>query len=204
MASPLPMGHPMLTSRNASLVFIFLATLVAGCSDSTHVTPPVGPTDASADSPEDAPDDAPVVTTEAAADSPSDQATPDASACVCDAVGDAGLSETSLGCFCRTGCRDYAAAVADLCSHPYVFGVVESTFTGCNLKRINYIVGVSSTSSFYDATSGAFVGGRYDDDTPGVCPGTSQAIGFSLVAGTYELPASCQLASQRTLCGDGG
>ena len=182
----------MLTSRNAT--FLFIAALLAGCSDSTHDTGPTGPLDATAD----APADAPVVTTDAPVDSPVDQATPDAAACVCNSVGDAGLFETSLACFCRTACQDYAAAVADLCAHSYDFNVAESTYTGCNVKRIDYIAGASGTSLFFDATSGAFVGGRYDDDTPGQCPGDS------VVAGTYEPPASCQLASHLALCGDGG
>lgn len=68
------------------------------------------------------------------------------------------------------------------------------------MKRIQYVVGASGTTLLCDATTGAFLGARYDDDIAGQCPGTSQMIGPSIATGTYEVPSSCQLASQSNPC----
>jgi hypothetical protein len=74
------------------------------------------------------------------------------------------------------------------------------------VKRIDYAVGASGTSILFDATTGSFLGAKYDDDAPGECPGTSEKIGYSLATGMYEVPSSCQLVSKSDPCGhaDGG
>jgi hypothetical protein len=132
------------------------------------------------------------------------ETSPDGSACVCTAAGTAtpeSVYVTSLRCYCgASGCKDYEESVANLCAHPYFQNVVESTFDGCHLRRITYDWGASGNAEVFDTNTGAFVGGRFDDDTPGVCPGTMEKIGFSLAAGTYEVDPSCQLTGERTLC----
>jgi hypothetical protein len=132
------------------------------------------------------------------------------SACVCTPVGNASLDSvyvTSLPCYCgASGCKGYEASVADLCAHSYYQNPVESTFAGCHLRRITYDWGASGNTVVFDTSTGDFVGGRFDDDTPGVCPGTQEKIGFSLAAGTYDVDPSCQLTGQRNPCEgtDGG
>jgi hypothetical protein len=129
---------------------------------------------------------------------------------VCTSVGSPtpdGLYVTSLPCYCGpSGCKGYDASVASLCAHSYYFNLVESTFAGCHLRRITYDWGASGNTEVFDTTSGNFVGGRFDDDTPGVCPGTSEKIGISLAAGVYDVDSSCQLTAERNPCGaaDGG
>jgi hypothetical protein len=129
---------------------------------------------------------------------------------VCTAVGNAtseSLYVTSLPCYCgANGCKDYEESVAPLCAHSYYQNVVESTFEGCRLRRITYDWGASGNTEVFDTRTGTFVGGRFDDDTPGVCPGSQEKIGSSLAAGTYDVDPSCQLTGQRNPCEgtDGG
>ena len=128
----------------------------------------------------------------------------DASSCQCASVGDAGVFVTSLSCYCQGDCPGYAAAISAICSKPYDFDVLETQYSGCDLKRVEYLVGVSTTTEFFDVTSGALVGAIARNDMPGLCPGTQQSIGLTLSAGTFEAPASCQTTLQRDPCPDGG
>jgi hypothetical protein len=129
----------------------------------------------------------------------------DGPACSCEPAGDAGaygLYVTSLPCYCgQSSCSTYDETILSLCSRS-PFDAVESTFAGCHLKRITYTWGASGVTQVFDTTTGNLVGGRFDDDIPGRCPGTGEPIGSSLAAGVYEVDPSCQLTSQRYLCGE--
>ena len=161
----------------------FVAVSLAGCSSAA---PPAPKSDAASDS--------------SSSSSEVDSGADAGAACSCSAD-DAGVSVTSQSCFCAGGtCADHDASVTAICARSDFFNVVESTFSVCNLTRIQYAWGASGTTLFYDSTSGAFAGGRFDDDTPGECPGSSQPIGASLGTGTYELPASCVPAAQSDPC----
>jgi hypothetical protein len=129
------------------------------------------------------------------------------SGCTCVTVGESGgLSTTDLACVCAHGCDDYSIVAADLCSKAYYMNVDETTFAGCTLKMITYDWGASGQVRIFDGSTGALVGLRSDDDTPGQCPGTNTPIGPSLAAGTYEPPASCGQPTTHPLCPntDGG
>jgi hypothetical protein len=184
------------------LASFFTAPLVVACSSDglTQDRPPAHDQQDSGSATDSGPD--------VRADADPDAAL-DGSACSCTAVGDADLSSvyvTSLPCYCgRSSCSTYDETLSSLCSRNPI-DAVESTFAGCHLKRITYTWGASGVTEVFDTTSGDMVGGRFDDDTPGRCPGTDQAIGFSLAAGVYEVDPSCQLTNERHLCEatDGG
>jgi hypothetical protein len=144
-------------------------------------------------------------TNDAANDATND-ATTDAG-CTCETS--AGLSTTDLACACAQGCADYAEWVTNLCGHAYFENVTETTYAGCTLKKLKYILGASNQVKVYEGTTGALAGFRSDDDVPGHCPGSGTPISSSLAAGTYEPPASCGQPTTRPLCrgadaGDGG
>ena len=110
--------------------FVFLATLLAGCSDSTVKNGSSSQPDAEADAPVVTPDAEAVP--DAEVDALANQAAGDASTCVCTEVGDAGVFVTSTDCLCRSPntCKDYASTVAALCSNSVVSGLEVSSFTG--------------------------------------------------------------------------
>jgi hypothetical protein len=161
---------------------VFVAASLAGCSSAA---PPAPKPEAESDS--------------ASSSSQVDSAADSDAACSCSSD-DAGVAVMSRSCYCGGSCEDHDASVATICGRGDFFNVVESTFSGCGLTRIEYAWGASGTTLFFDSASGAFVGGRFDDDSPGQCPGSSQPIGPSRGTGTYELPASCVQTGQWDPC----
>jgi hypothetical protein len=189
------------------------ALVIVGCSDSTQGGAPNAPdgsldasnesaADQSADSPSEAAGDADLDSdgaVDGSSDAPNDGL--DGATCPCTPISGGG-NETSLHCYCDLPlrCLDYSALVNQLCNQPNFVNIIESTYAACNLKSVQFYFGLASEVSFFDSTSGAFVGGMAADDLPSsTCPATSQNSGFRLAAGTYTPP--CERTSEHVLCG---
>jgi hypothetical protein len=128
----------------------------------------------------------------------------DAGACAC-TVGDSGIGEVSVACYCGAhGCTDYATTLAGYCAHSYYQYVTVTTYTGCDVEEVDYTLGASGGSELFVASTGEPLGFTYSDDIPDLTCGTSDAAFSAIAVGTTELPSSCSHGVARPACPDAG